>query len=436
MDPITRTDPAPAPTVPASPTADPTAPPPVDPWSQRTKDLWFFGALAASAIGVLYLLSTFLYVLLFACVVVVVTWPLYQRLLVAYRGRSLLASISTAAILLLVVFGPLSFFGYLFVQEAIAMVGVAADFIRRGELVRWVDYLTTSVDWMPVWLQSWLPDDFDMQQTIAGPLQDGALNALNTVGTMIPGLVGTTMTLGIDAVIFVASVVTMYMEGPRLLRVVKNLSPMDDSYEERLFAVFGEFANNLVLGSLVTAAVQGTVAGVGYAIAGVDRVVFFAMLTGICAFVPVVGTLLIWIPLALLTGSTYGLQWGIFLAVWGIGVAQLDNIIRPLFMRGRTNIHPLLIFLAVFGGIAWLNLPGALLGPVMVAGFLALYTIYAEDYLKQPPPITPSQDEARMPTRVQRWMAAARRLLERLGVRKVGPAEARRDATEAAVDRR
>ena len=64
--------------------------------------------------------------------------------------------------------------------------------------------------------------------------------------------------------------------------------------------------------------------------------------------------------------------------------SSVDNFVKPMLLRGDTNVHPLLIFLAVFGGLVWFGLPGVFLGPVLVALFLALYTIYCEDFLGLP----------------------------------------------------
>ena len=176
------------------------------------------------------------------------------------------------------------------------------------------------------------------------------------------------------------------MEGPKLLNVFANLSPMDDSYETRLFDVFREFATNMVVGSLATAILQGIVASIGYAIAGVDGVIFFGLLTALFSFVPVVGTVLVWLPLSLSVGVTAGWAWAGFLIAWSVlFTGTVDNVVKPLFLRGSSDIHPLLIFLAVFGGMAWMQLPGILVGPVLVAFFLSLYTIYCEDYLGIPP---------------------------------------------------
>ena len=201
----------------------------------------------------------------------------------------------------------------------------------------------------------------------------------------MPRLVGSLVSTTIDAAIYVFAVISLYIEGPRVARALMQLSPMDDRYERRLFDVFREFSNNLVIGSLATAAIQGGVAGIGFAIAGVEQVVFFSILTAVMSFFPVVGTAVVWAPLVLYVGAAEGIGWGVFLALWSIGLTgTIDNLLRPLFLRGTSDIHPLLIFLAVLGGISWLGFPGALVGPVVVAAFLALFTIYREDFLGLP----------------------------------------------------
>jgi predicted PurR-regulated permease PerM len=362
-------------------------PGPRDPWSRGTKDTWFFLALGASTVSVLWLLSPFIYVLIFAVVVVVVTWPFYERMLARVRGRRALASILTTLLLGFVLFGPLGLVVALFVQQAIAVVQIAVDWVQAGKLQRLIDQgiALPHSSHVPPWVDKFIPEDFDLEKTVSGPLKDGTLAILNAAGSAVPNLVHTTVEASIDASIFLFTILALYIEGPRVLKVLKNLSPMDDAYEERLFEVFREFSNNLVVGALATAIVQGIIAGIGYWIAGVDRVLFFAILTGVLSFVPVVGTALIWIPLAILTAVEGSLFWGIFVAGWSmVFTTHVDSFVRPLFMRGSTNIHPLLIFLSAFGGMAWMGVPGALVGPVLMAFFMALYTIYAEDYLGQP----------------------------------------------------
>jgi predicted PurR-regulated permease PerM len=85
---------------------------------------------------------------------------------------------------------------------------------------------------------------------------------------------------------------------------------------------------------------------------------------------------------------------------------SVDNVVKPLFLRGNTRIHPLLIFLAVFGGLSRFGVPGALVGPLIVAFFLAAYTIYQREYLGWVPPAEPPEAG---------WIARARRVFRRSG---------------------
>lgn len=370
--------------------------------------------------AVAYLFSPFLYVMLLATVVVIVAWPLFERILDAVHGRRGLAAALTILLLAVVFFVPVSVFVYLFVEQAIALATTGAAYVQSGALAEDLAYLSATRDWMPTWLQRWLPADFDLMQTIAAPLQESVLRILNAIGVGVPSLLGSTMSLGIDLVIFLLTVATLFVEGPRVLRMLANLSPLDDAYEERLYAVFSQFANNVVVGTLATALIQGTVAGVGYAIAGVDQVVFFGMLTGLCSFVPLVGTVIIWVPLAIVTAFEEGLGWGLFIAAWGsVVITQLDNFVRPLFMRGRTNIHPLLLFLGVFGGLAWMGVAGALMGPVIVVFFFAMYTIYVEDFLGLPTPeLVPPPQRHWLPRWALGPVRRVRHALEAVGIRR------------------
>ena len=361
-------------------------------WSKKTRDSWFFGLLVASTVSTIVLMWPFVYVIGGAAVTVVVTWPLYERVLVRVRNNRAVAAVLSAVILAAIIFGPIGFLVYLFVQQAIAVVGQGLDFVNSGELTRWVtwavempkDELLASYlpDWATPYIMQAVPADFDIKKLIGGPVKDGALATLNAAYGAVPSLLNSTVNAGLDALIYIGTVVSLYMEGPAIVRAMKDLSPVDDKYEDHLLEVFREFSNNMVLGALGTAAAQSVAAGVGYLICGVDRAFFYAIITGVFSFIPFVGTMAVWIPLSIMVAVNNGIVWGIGLAVWSIlFTGNIDNVVRPLFMRGSTEIHPMLVFLSVFGGMAWWGLPGALIGPLVVSFFLALFTIYKQDFL-------------------------------------------------------
>lgn len=177
-----------------------------------------------------------------------------------------------------------------------------------------------------------------------------------------------------------------------MLTFFKRMLPIDDRYSSDVFQVFGEFSRNMVVGSLATAAIQGFVAGIGFAIAGIEKVIFLAILVFFGSFVPVVGTPVVWLPVVIYMFVTGDYAMATFLTIWSIVlVGSIDNVLRPLFMRGSSEMHALLIFLAVFGGMYWMGLAGLLVGPVIVAVFMALYRIYLRDYLKLAPQPEPEE---------------------------------------------
>jgi predicted PurR-regulated permease PerM len=368
--------------------SEPTAGTPRDPWSQKTRDTWFFGALTVSTLALVGIFSHYAIVLLFSATFTVVTWPLFERILARTGGKRALAAVLTGLLLAVVVFVPLGLVLYLFALEGIGVVHKAIALVQSGDLERIARDLVerTRSPEISVWTDRFLPEDVDPVDALMGPVRSGALDVLNAAGAALPGLITTAVTGGIDTVIFVFATVSLYMEGPAVLAALRDLSPIDDRHERHLFGVFQEFSRNLVVGAFATAATLGLGCAIGYAIGGSGRVVFLGLLTGVLSFIPVVGVFLVSGPVALYVWTLHGFGWGLFVAIWCLVLTLLvDNILKPLLLRGSSDIHPLLIFLAVFGGLETLGAPGIFVGPVTVAFFLALLQIYREDYLGIPP---------------------------------------------------
>ncbi len=372
------------------------APPshPRDPWSQQVKDRWFLGVLASTILAVGYLFKPYLYVLGAAGVVVIVTWPIYEWVQekVGAERRAAGAAL-TLLLLIVVVLGPVGTILYLALAEGVRFGAEGVTWVQSGgfQLWLWEFGNTAQENEWAVWALSFLPEGFDpteynIIERVSGPLQAGVLAGLNGLSKAVPQILASAAGFGLDAFIFLFAVPTFYMEGPAIVEAAKKMSPIDDEYEDRLFGVFAEFATNMVVGTLATAALQGLVSGIAYWLIGVPSVIFLSILTGICSFIPLIGTGIIWVPVAL--WALVALGWGkaLFLTIWCIVITgSVDNVVKPLFLRGSSNIHPLLIFLAVFGGYAWLDLPGLLIGPVLVALAISMYKIYKEDFLGEEP---------------------------------------------------
>lgn len=158
------------------------------------------------------------------------------------------------------------------------------------------------------------------------------------------------------------------LEGPNVWAWCRRHSPLKVEHLERLAAAFQETGRGLLVGVGLTSATQGLVATIVYAALGVPRWWILGPITGLTSIVPLVGTAIVWVPIAaglFLTGHPVK---GAILAVLGVGViGTVDNVLRPLYARmGALKMPMYLLFVAVFGGIATLGKWGAILGPVIV----------------------------------------------------------------------
>ncbi len=130
----------------------------------------------------------------------------------------------------------------------------------------------------------------------------------------------------------------------------------------------------VAIGTILTCLVQGALAGVGYFFAGIQAPVLCGILTAIAALVPVVGTAIVWAPLAAYLAITGAYLQAILLAVWCIiFVGLADNVIRPLTIGAKSNIPTLAVILGAIGGAALIGLLGLFIGPIVFALLVSVW---------------------------------------------------------------
>jgi predicted PurR-regulated permease PerM len=124
---------------------------------------------------------------------------------------------------------------------------------------------------------------------------------------------------------------------------------------------------SVVYGILGTALAQGVATGIGLLIAGVPNAALLGLLAFFSSVIPVVGTALIWLPAALWLFSKGAMTWGIFLLVWGVVVANIDNVLKPYLISKGSDMPFILIFFGVLGGAIAFGFIGVFLGPTLLA---------------------------------------------------------------------
>jgi predicted PurR-regulated permease PerM len=153
--------------------------------------------------------------------------------------------------------------------------------------------------------------------------------------------------------------------------------PLRDTIADELLSHFRQVSVSVIVGGLGTTLVQIVAAAIGYWLFDFEAPLFWALVTGVASFVPFVGTALVFIPLSLAHGFEFGWLQGLLVFGYGvIVIGTVDNLVRPLLVRAGLDIHPLLVFLAVFGGLASFGLIGIFTGPLLMATTISALQLY------------------------------------------------------------
>ncbi len=234
--------------------------------------------------------------------------------------------------------------------------------------------------WLGVRYQTWLSRPTAAAAQLQTWLRSGW--AMNAVGNVL----STTSRLLFALLMMLIAMFFLLRDGAQLVRWLEGSLPLAARDVDELLDELRSASRSVIGGNIVTGSAQAAVATVGYFIARVPNPIFVGLLTFISAFIPSLGTTIVGLPtvaLLLLLGKT---GWAVFLAVWMLVVVGLiDNLLRPLLMRGRANLHGALVFFSLMGGIFVFGAVGLIAGPLALVFFLATTSLLRRRGASQAP---------------------------------------------------
>jgi len=140
-------------------------------------------------------------------------------------------------------------------------------------------------------------------------------------------------------------------------------------------------------GTLLIGILQGGLAGIAFALAGIDNAVFWGTVMAVLSIIPSIGSALVWVPAAIILLVQGNVASGIgLLAFCGVVVGSLDNVLRPILVGKDTKMHELMIFFGTLGGIMMFGISGIFIGPLIASLFVTIWELYGvafSDYLPE-----------------------------------------------------
>ncbi len=175
-----------------------------------------------------------------------------------------------------------------------------------------------------------------------------------------------------------------YIDGPKILKKMIRWSPLEDKYEIILIEKFISVSKGTLKGFLAVGIIQGIIGGLLFWIVGSHSPVFLGVLMVFGSLLPVVGTAIIWAPVAislLIQGHWISAIWVV--VVGGGVISSIDNLVRPMVVGKDIKMHDLMVLLSTLGGLGLFGLVGFIVGPIIAALFLAIWNIFEEIFSEE-----------------------------------------------------
>lgn len=340
--------------------------------------IFIFALFALMFALVISMLFPFFTVILWTMLLYVLFNPLHKKLLnkldknkrLYEAKRHGLAGIFAVGILMVII-GPIAGLISMLIQQLMSFLGSIESFIQANP-----DFFTTSEMWNGIvnfveGLGFSFTDlgSVDLWSEVLGFVQEHSSNLLSMGTSIISG----TGEFVVSILFVIFALYFCFLDGKYLASLVGKAIPIDPQYMATLMNKFVEITRHLFSGYILVALYQGLAAFVIMLVFGVEGALLFSVVLMFASFIPLFGTAIVWIPIGIVIFITDSAVKGIlFLIICGVCVSFLDNFLRPMFLKDRIHVHPLVIFFAILGGLQVFGLNGLLLGPMIVILFFTV----------------------------------------------------------------
>lgn len=349
----------------------------MSPSSSRDRILWFFLALfLISCLLLGWLLWPFFSVIVLAIVITGVFNPVYRML--SRKLNPTLSSLITCVIIFFVLFIPVSIFVGILANEAYDLYLTAKGAVLSNPIKELLEN-SKIVDKINEILMN-----FGVNIT-GDELNKGVAEFGRAVGLFLYQQ-ATSMTANI--VNFVANfffmlliVFYLLIDNQRLVSFIVGLSPLPDDQDEKLIQKFKDMGGAILLGNGLGGLIQGTLGGIVFASFGFRSPFLWGLIMAVLAFLPIVGVGAVFLPAALYLILQGRLAAGIFFVVFYVLLSGgIEYLFKPKLVGKRVQMHTLLVFLSIIGGLKLFGILGIIYGPLVVTAFLTLTDIYESSY--------------------------------------------------------
>lgn len=311
---------------------------------QELKKYLFWIIMGALVLTSFFILKPYLIAIMSAFILAYIALPLYKKLNTKLSNDT--SAIICIAIIILIIIIPLSLIFSQLINQTLTFV--KADSAKE---------IIQSLSELPYLNQI----DTDLSE-VANQIASWALTLFTNTVQEIPSLM-------ITLLILIFGIFYILKDWDKLTKELQKYIPFKNKKE--ISKEIAKATNNIIYGSLLIAALEFIVAIIGFSILGLDFSFIFAILIAVLAFIPGLGSTIVWVPIAIYYLVINNLPNAIGVLIIGAIISiGIDTLARPKFLGSKTQVNPFIMLLGILGGISLFGIFGFIIGPLIL-----IYTI-------------------------------------------------------------
>ena len=210
---------------------------------------------------------------------------------------------------------------------------------------------------------------------------------ISSIASILPGigqfLMGGISSFAVNLFVLVFVLYFMLIGGTKMEQYIYELLPFSDSNKKHVMNEINMIVRANAIGIPLLAIIQGAIATLGYYLFDAPSALLFGFLTCFATVIPIVGTTLVWFPLAAYMAISGDWPHAIGLLLYcGLIVTNIDNLIRFILQKKMADTHPLITIFGVVIGLSLVGFMGVIFGPLLISIFILCVNIFKEQYLK------------------------------------------------------
>ncbi|WP_417595533.1 AI-2E family transporter [Parasphingorhabdus sp.] len=342
---------------------------------QRVEWSFLITLLVIVSLAFAVLIEPFFGAIVWGVVVAVLFRPVYKGLLGFMPGRINLAAGVTLILILLLVVVPAILLGMALAQEAASLyIRVQEGEIDFGDVFE--AFEQSLPQWMQVQLAAYGYSDF---ASIRAEIEQ-------SISAILEFLVTRSLSVGQGAFQFLLSLgVMMYLtffllrDGRALAERIEQIVPLGMKNRRILREKFLIVIRATIKGSLIIAIIQGSLGGLVFWALDIRGALLWAVMMGVFSLIPAIGTGFVWVPVALYLFITGDVWQAVVLVLCGVFViSMVDNLVRPTLVGRDTRMPDYVVLISTLGGLQLFGINGIVIGPLVAALFIALWSIFSD----------------------------------------------------------